>query len=249
VNLPTIGLAANLNNEDDDGLNWTLLRNAADPSVIVEGAVLKAGTEGFWSWVRIRRVGGKSADGCGHVECPSKGRSSSTRTARCERRNGAAPTKPTPSATVEGQGLGVRGGNSRDAVSRPCIPDGSWARRAFRRLELSSQAVSRRQMLDRAACRRPCQSGGHSHLRRCESEDRRRCACRSAAQPGSSRGRCLGQTPGRPRLQRGTAPAGALSSPDVPAAASQPGLTAPLPSQTARSRPLTAGPWPAAASR
>lgn len=56
MSLPVIALAANLNNEDDEGLNWSLLRNAADPSLIVEGAVLTAGTERFWSWVRIRRI-------------------------------------------------------------------------------------------------------------------------------------------------------------------------------------------------
>jgi len=65
VNLPAIALAANLNNEDDEGLNWSLLRNAADPSVIVEGAVLRAGTERFWSWVRIRRI---DEDGQVHFE-------------------------------------------------------------------------------------------------------------------------------------------------------------------------------------
>ncbi|MDQ6616028.1 MAG: hypothetical protein M3083_15140 [Actinomycetota bacterium] len=58
-------LAANLNNEDDEGLNWSLLRNAADLSVIVEGAVLTAGTERFWSWVRIRRI---DEDGQVHFE-------------------------------------------------------------------------------------------------------------------------------------------------------------------------------------
>lgn len=51
-----IALRANLNNEDDDGLNWALLRDAADPARVVEGAVLTAGSERFWSWVRIRRV-------------------------------------------------------------------------------------------------------------------------------------------------------------------------------------------------
>jgi hypothetical protein len=53
---PSIALPANLNNEDDEGLNWSLLRKAADPATVVEGAVLVAGTERFWSWVRIRRV-------------------------------------------------------------------------------------------------------------------------------------------------------------------------------------------------
>ncbi len=46
---PAIALPANLNNEDDDGLNWSLLRKAAEPSAIVEGAVVVAGTERFWS--------------------------------------------------------------------------------------------------------------------------------------------------------------------------------------------------------
>jgi hypothetical protein len=65
MNHPTISLRANLNNEDDEGLNWALLRNAADPRQILEGAVIVAGTERFWSWVRIRRV---DADGQVHFE-------------------------------------------------------------------------------------------------------------------------------------------------------------------------------------
>ena len=60
-----IDLRANLNNEDDEGLNWSLLRNAGDPSTVVEGAILIAGTERFWSWVRIRRV---DEDGQVHFE-------------------------------------------------------------------------------------------------------------------------------------------------------------------------------------
>ncbi len=65
MSAPIIALAANLNNEDDDGFNWGLLRNAADPGVIVEGAVVVAGTPRFWSWVRIRRV---DDDGQVHFE-------------------------------------------------------------------------------------------------------------------------------------------------------------------------------------
>jgi hypothetical protein len=65
VSPPPIDLRANLNNEDDEGLNWSLLRNAADPTAIVEGAVLVAGTDRFWSWVRIRRV---DPDGQVHFE-------------------------------------------------------------------------------------------------------------------------------------------------------------------------------------
>jgi hypothetical protein len=60
---PAIALRANLNNEDDDGLNWGLLRNAADPQQIVEGAVVVVGTDRFWSWARILRV---DADGQVH---------------------------------------------------------------------------------------------------------------------------------------------------------------------------------------
>jgi len=62
---PHIELRANLNNEDDEGLNWSLLRNAANPSAVFEGAVVVAGTERFWSWVRIRRV---DDDGQVHFE-------------------------------------------------------------------------------------------------------------------------------------------------------------------------------------
>jgi hypothetical protein len=62
---PPITLPANLNNEDDDGLNWSLLRKASDPDAVVEGAVLVAGTERFWSWVRIRRI---DEDGQVHFE-------------------------------------------------------------------------------------------------------------------------------------------------------------------------------------
>src|SRR5688572_10007523 len=62
---PDIALPANLNNEDDDGRNWALLRDAASPEDVVEGAVLTAGTEHFWSWVRIHHV---DPDGQVHFE-------------------------------------------------------------------------------------------------------------------------------------------------------------------------------------
>lgn len=62
---PAIALRANLNNEDDEGLNWALLRDAPDRALIVEGAVVLAGTERFWSWVRIRRI---DDDGQVHFE-------------------------------------------------------------------------------------------------------------------------------------------------------------------------------------
>ena len=62
---PPIALQANLNNEDDEGLNWSLIRKAVDPAAIVEGAVVVAGTERFWSWVRIRQI---DDDGQVHFE-------------------------------------------------------------------------------------------------------------------------------------------------------------------------------------
>jgi hypothetical protein len=62
---PDIALRANLNNEDDEGRNWALLRDAVDPDTIVEGAVVTAGTKRFWSWVRIHHI---DPDGQVHFE-------------------------------------------------------------------------------------------------------------------------------------------------------------------------------------
>ena len=49
-------LRADLNAEDDDGLNWTLLEDAQDPDRVRPGAVLTAGTPTAWAWVRIVQV-------------------------------------------------------------------------------------------------------------------------------------------------------------------------------------------------
>jgi hypothetical protein len=54
--MPTIELRADLNSEDDQGRWWSLLRDAAEPGRIVPGAVVVAGTERFWSVVRIDQV-------------------------------------------------------------------------------------------------------------------------------------------------------------------------------------------------
>lgn len=62
---PDIALRANLNNEDDEGRNWALLRDAVNPELIVQGAIVTAGTERFWSWVRIVQV---DPDGQVHFE-------------------------------------------------------------------------------------------------------------------------------------------------------------------------------------
>lgn len=60
---PQIALRSDLNTEDDDGQNWTLLENATDPGRVHVGAVLVAGTPRFWSVVRITAV---DADGQVH---------------------------------------------------------------------------------------------------------------------------------------------------------------------------------------
>jgi hypothetical protein len=54
--MPTIELRADLNSEDDEGRLWSLLRDAAHPERIVPGAVVVAGTDRFWSVVRIDQV-------------------------------------------------------------------------------------------------------------------------------------------------------------------------------------------------
>ena len=53
---PRIDLQADLNAEDDEGRNWSLMRNALVPAAIVPGALVVAGYEGFWPVVRIDEV-------------------------------------------------------------------------------------------------------------------------------------------------------------------------------------------------
>lgn len=53
-----IDLRADLNAEDDDGRNTALLRHAVDPSAVVSGAILVAGTPNYWSWVVVEEVKG-----------------------------------------------------------------------------------------------------------------------------------------------------------------------------------------------
>jgi len=53
---PPIDLRSDLNAEDDEGQNWALLRNAADPGRVRPGAILVAGTERFWAVVRVTAV-------------------------------------------------------------------------------------------------------------------------------------------------------------------------------------------------
>jgi hypothetical protein len=51
-----IDLHADLNVEDDDGRNIAMITDAVDPSLVVAGGVLIAGTPSFWSWVRIDAI-------------------------------------------------------------------------------------------------------------------------------------------------------------------------------------------------
>jgi hypothetical protein len=53
---PPIDLRSDLNAEDDDGQNWALLGNAVEPTRVVPGAVLLAGTSRYWSVVRVTAV-------------------------------------------------------------------------------------------------------------------------------------------------------------------------------------------------
>lgn len=61
--MPAIDLRADLNAEDDEGRWWSLLTDATDPTLVRPGAVLVAGSERYWSVVRIEQV---DADGQVH---------------------------------------------------------------------------------------------------------------------------------------------------------------------------------------
>lgn len=65
MNTPRIDLRADLNAEDDDGLNWSLLRDGRDGVRIVPGVVVVAGVPGFWAVVRVVAV---DDDGMVHFE-------------------------------------------------------------------------------------------------------------------------------------------------------------------------------------
>jgi len=54
--VPVISLRADLNAEDDEGRWWSLLADAVDPAAIRVGAVVVAGSERFWSVVRIDQI-------------------------------------------------------------------------------------------------------------------------------------------------------------------------------------------------
>jgi hypothetical protein len=56
VPTPRIDLWADLNAEDDEGRNWSMIDRSTDASTIVPGAIVIAGYEGFWSVVRIDEV-------------------------------------------------------------------------------------------------------------------------------------------------------------------------------------------------
>ena len=53
---PRIDLWADLNAEDDEGRNWSMVDRAREPAALVPGVVLIAGVERFWSVVRIDAV-------------------------------------------------------------------------------------------------------------------------------------------------------------------------------------------------
>ena len=61
----SIDLVADLNAEDDDGLGWSTISSAVDPSIVVKGRVLVARNSQAYAAVRIDAV---DADGQVHFE-------------------------------------------------------------------------------------------------------------------------------------------------------------------------------------
>ena len=53
---PEIGLLADLNAEDDEGLGWSTLRDARDPSLVRPGVMLVAGKRQGKAVVRVVAV-------------------------------------------------------------------------------------------------------------------------------------------------------------------------------------------------
>ena len=53
---PRIDLWADLNAEDDEGRNWSMVDRAREPAALRPGVVLIAGVDGLWSVVRIHAV-------------------------------------------------------------------------------------------------------------------------------------------------------------------------------------------------
>lgn len=53
---PAIDIIADLNAQDDDGLGWSTLADAADPSRVVPDAMLLAGNEAAAAVVRVVAV-------------------------------------------------------------------------------------------------------------------------------------------------------------------------------------------------
>ena len=53
---PRIDLWADLNAEDDEGRNWSMVDRSREPAALLPGVVLIAGVEGLWSVVRIDAV-------------------------------------------------------------------------------------------------------------------------------------------------------------------------------------------------
>ena len=53
---PRIDLWADLNAEDDEGRNWSMVDRAREPAALLPGVVLIAGVNGLWSIARIDTV-------------------------------------------------------------------------------------------------------------------------------------------------------------------------------------------------
>lgn len=64
---PDIELTADLNAMDDDGLCWSTMADARDPSAIAPGVELIAGNASAWGRVRVVAV---DPDGQVHIQLP-----------------------------------------------------------------------------------------------------------------------------------------------------------------------------------
>jgi hypothetical protein len=97
--MPVIDLRADLNAEDDDGRWWSLVSDATDPNAIRPGAVVIAGTERFWSVVRIEEV---DDDGAGSLRRHRRDRPFRSRAPR------TSPVAATCASTAAGGRRGSR---------------------------------------------------------------------------------------------------------------------------------------------
>lgn len=120
--MPTIELRADLNSEDDEGRWWSLLRDAVDPSRIVPGAVVVAGTDRYWATVRIEQV---DDDGQVHFVEVSDGPEAgpaSTATSTVPPGTDESGSGPEGTTAEPNRSSGARSETDRDGPSSGSVP-------------------------------------------------------------------------------------------------------------------------------